>query len=426
MAEQTARAAAIGLVAAVTGEGRLMSDLLPGALAALPPEGRARAQRLAVEALRWADRADRLLGPYLRLKPGPVPMAALRLGVWEICAGGGQAAGVVNDCVTAVRASKDTGGGPGGAGLVNAVLRRVATEGPAKWDVLPLPRLPKALRKPLLAAWGKEAVAAIEAAHAAGAALDLTPRDGDADRLAARVGGQALPTGSVRLVAAGQVTALPGWDAGEFWVQDAAAAIPARALRVQAGERVVDLCAAPGGKTLQLAAAGARVTAVDISADRTRRVAENLARTVLMAEVVVADALQWQPQAPFDAVLLDAPCTATGTIRRHPDLPHAKDLSGLADLVAMQARLIDRAVALVRPGGRIVYATCSLLPEEGEAQVRAALARHPGLRVDPGALDLPGVDAGWHVPEGLRLRPDFWADRGGIDGFFVAALQVAG
>lgn len=430
MAEQTARAAAIGLVAAVTGEGRLMSDLLPAALAALPPEGRARAQRLAMETLRWADRADRLLGPYLRLKPGPVPMAALRLGVWEICAGGGQAAGVVNDCVAAVRVSKDTGGGPGGAGLVNAVLRRVAAEGPAKWPTLPLPRLPKVLRKPLLAAWGKDAVAAIEAAHAVGAALDLTPRDGDAGRLAALVGGQALPTGSVRLLAAGQVTALPGWDAGEFWVQDAAAAIPARALRVQPGERVADLCAAPGGKTLQLAAAGAMVTAVDVSADRMRRVAENLARTGLAAEIVVADALVWQPaqqsEAPFDAVLVDAPCTATGTIRRHPDLPHAKDLSGLADLLAVQARLIDRAVALVRPGGRIVYATCSLLPEEGEGQVRAALARHPGLRADPGALDLPGVDAGWHVPEGLRLRPDFWADRGGIDGFFVAAMQMPG
>ncbi len=426
MAEQTARAAAIGLVAAVTGEGRLMSDLLPGALAALPPEGRARAQRLAVEALRWADRSDRLLGPYLRMKPAPVPMAALRLGVWEICAGGGQAAGVVNDCVTAVRASRDTGGGPGGAGLVNAVLRRIATEGPAKWDRLPLPRLPKTLRKPLLATWGKDAVAAIEAAHAAGAALDLTPRDGDAERLAADLGGQVLPTGSVRLVAAGQVTALPGWEAGEFWVQDAAAAIPARALHAQAGEHIADLCAAPGGKTLQLAAAGARVTAVDISADRMRRVAENLARTGLAAEVVVADALTWQPEAPVDAVLLDAPCSATGTIRRHPDLPHARDLSGLPDLVAMQARLIDRAVALVRPGGRIVYATCSLLPEEGEAQVRAALARHPGLCVDPAALDLPGINPDWRVPEGLRLRPDFWADRGGLDGFFVAALQVAG
>jgi 16S rRNA (cytosine967-C5)-methyltransferase len=197
-------------------------------------------------------------------------------------------------------------------------------------------------------------------------------------------------------------------------------------LQARPGEHIADLCAAPGGKTLQLAAMGARVTAVDISADRMRHVAENLARTGLAAQVAVADALTWQPDATLDAVLLDAPCSATGTIRRHPDLPHARDLSGLAHLAALQARLIDRAVALVRPGGRIVFATCSLLPEEGEAQVRAALDRHPGLRVDPAALDLAGADPAWRVPEGLRLRPDHWAEHGGLDGFFVTAMQVAG
>lgn len=426
LTQRTARAAAIALVAAVTGEGRRLSDLLPGALYDLPPEGRARAQRLAVETLRWADRADRLLGPYLRLKPAPQPLAALRLGAWEVCAGGGQPAGVVNECVSAVRTSRETGAGPGGAGLVNAVLRKVAADGPVKWSTLPVPHLPKALRKRLITAWGKDVAASIEAAHAYGAGLDLTPRDGDVAALADRLGGVALPTGSVRLAQAGQVTALPGWDAGDFWVQDAAAAIPARALHARPGERVADLCAAPGGKTLQLAAVGAAVTAVDVSADRMARVAQNLSRTGLTATLVTADALVWQPEAPFDAVLLDAPCSATGTIRRHPDLPHALDLSGLPDLIALQARLIDRAVALVRPGGRIVYATCSLLPEEGEAQVQAALERHPGLSLDPAALDLPGIDPAWRVPEGLRLRPDHWAETGGMDGFFVAALRVAG
>jgi len=424
--QRTARAAAIALVAAVTGDGRRLSDLLPRALDDLPPEGRARAQRLAVETLRWADRSDRLLGPYLRLKPAPVPLAALRLGTWEVCAGGGQPAGVVNDCVTSVRTSRETGAGTGGAGLVNAVLRKVAAEGPAKWPTLPVPHLPKALRKRLLAVWGKDGVAAIETAHASGAALDVTPRDGDAAALAARLGGVALPTGSVRLADAGQVTALPGWDTGDFWVQDAAAAIPGRALHPRPGARIADLCAAPGGKTLQLAAAGADVTAVDIAADRMARVAQNLARTGLTARLVTADALQWQTEAPLDAVLLDAPCSATGTIRRHPDLPHALDLSGLPDLIDLQARLIDRAVAMLRPGGRIVFATCSLLPDEGEAQVTAALARHPGLALDPAALDLPGIDPAWRGPEGLRLRPDHWADRGGMDGFFVAGLRVAG
>jgi 16S rRNA (cytosine967-C5)-methyltransferase len=205
-------------------------------------------------------------------------------------------------------------------------------------------------------------------------------------------------------------------------VQDAGAAVAARVLAPQPGERVVDLCAAPGGKTLQLAAAGAQVTAVDISDARLARLRDNLARCGLVAEVVAADALDWQPQAPADAVLLDAPCSATGTIRRHPDLPRVKDGSDLPALVALQAALIDRALAMLRPGGRLVYATCSLLPEEGEAQIRAALARHPGLLVEPPETG----DPRWPVAEGLRIRPDHWAETGGIDGFFVARLRRPG
>ncbi len=193
-------------------------------------------------------------------------------------------------------------------------------------------------------------------------------------------------------------------------------------LAPEPGERVLDLCAAPGGKTLQLAAAGAVVTALDMSGPRLARLAENLARTGLSAEVVVADALHWQAPAPFDAVLLDAPCSATGTIRRHPDLPFVKDGSEIPGLVALQAAMIDRALALVRPGGRVVFCTCSLLPDEGEAQLEAALARHPGLAVEP--PETAGVDAGWITPAGaLRLRPDHWAARGGMDGFFIVRLR---
>jgi len=188
---------------------------------------------------------------------------------------------------------------------------------------------------------------------------------------------------------------------------------------------VLDLCAAPGGKTLQLAATGARVTALDASAPRLARLQDNLRRTGLAAQVVTADARDWQG-GPFDAVLLDAPCTATGTIRRHPDLPFVRQAGELAALRELQAALIDRAVALLRPGGRLVYATCSLLVEEGEAQIAAARARHAGLVPDPGALALPGVEEAWHGPEGLRLRPDHWAADGGLDGFFVAALRRAG
>ncbi|MCB1328412.1 MAG: RsmB/NOP family class I SAM-dependent RNA methyltransferase, partial [Maritimibacter sp.] len=197
-------------------------------------------------------------------------------------------------------------------------------------------------------------------------------------------------------------------------------------LAAQPGEAVLDLCAAPGGKTMQLAATGAKVTAVDISPTRMARVAENLARTGLTAELVTADALDYTG-GPFDAILLDAPCTATGTIRRHPDLPHAKDGSDFPGLFELQEHLIDRALGLLKPGGRLVYCTCSLLIDEGEEQIRDACARHQGLIVDRAALSRPGIDPGWITEEGgLRLRPDSWAAEGGIDGFYIASLRLAG
>lgn len=407
-----ARGAALALLGEVA-EGRMLRDVAPARLEALPPPERARALRLATETLRWADRADRMLGPFLRLKPTPDVHALLRLGTVEMHQLGGAPHGVVNAAVNLAPARA--------RGLVNAVLRRVARAG--GWQELPLPRLPKPLRKRLVAAWGKARTEAIEAAHAAGAPLDLTPRDGDAAALAAELGGEALPTGSVRLAAGGQVSALPGYAEGRWWVQDAAAALPVRALRPAAGEAIADLCAAPGGKTLQLAAAGAKVTAVDADADRLERVAENLARTGLRAELVHGDARALQGR--FDAVLLDAPCSATGTIRRHPDLPHVRPDPDLAPLLALQAELLDAAARLLRPGGRLVYATCSLLPEEGEAQLAAALVRHPDLRADP--MTLPGAEPGWRAgPGAFRLTPDAWPERGGLDGFFIAALRREG
>jgi 16S rRNA (cytosine967-C5)-methyltransferase len=413
-----ARRAALDLVNGVRIGRRALSEMaVPEALA---PEEKARAARLAAETLRWGARADRMLGPHLRQRPPEEVLNLLRLGTVELCVDGAAAHGVVDAAVTLAKGAAET---RRQAGLVNAVLRRVSEEA-AKWETLPVPELPKWLRKRLLAAWGKAAVAAMEAAHAAGAALDLTPKDGDTGALAAAVGGEALPTGSVRVVS-GQVTALAGYAEGRFWVQDAAAAIPVRVLAPGAGERVLDLCAAPGGKTMQLAAMGARVTALDVSPERMKRVSENLARTGLTAEIVVADALTWEG-GPFDAVLLDAPCTATGTIRRHPDLPYVKEEAQVGELAALQSALIDRALRLVRPGGRVVFCTCSLLPEEGEAQVEAALARHPGLAMVPEALAVPGVEPSWIGPWGLRLRPDYWAERGGMDGFFIACLRAPG
>jgi len=414
------RLAAHQLLEQVTSEGLLLPEALAsGTLAALAPEDRARAQRLAVDTLRHADRADRMLKPFLAKRP-PMPVRnALRLGTIEIWLAGEAAHGVVNAYVELIAQDKRVNGLKG---LVNAVLRRVSEERPGAWDRLPEPRLPDWLRGPLIEAWSKPVIAAIETAHAKGAALDLTPKT-DAAAVAAQVGGRVLPTGSVRLDSAGQVTALAGFDAGDWWVQDAAAAIPARILNAQVGERVLDLCAAPGGKTLQMAAAGATVTALDISEHRMGRVAQNLARCGLRAETVVADALDYDVGG-WDAILLDAPCSATGTIRRHPDLPHAKDGSEFGGLIALQSALIDHALTLLKPGGRLVFCTCSLLPDEGEVQVEEALDRHPDLQVVPLDAAALGLDPAWVGPEGgLRLRPDYWPDLGGMDGFYAALLR---
>ncbi|MEO9782271.1 MAG: transcription antitermination factor NusB [Sedimentitalea sp.] len=411
-----ARRSAVYLLDQVLGEGRLMAECLSaGALDRLAPEDRARAQRLALETLRGLERADRLLQKHLRKNPPLMVRNALRLGTVELCRGEA-AHGVVNAMVQIVGAHKRHGQLKG---MVNAVLRKIAADGAENWAKLRVPRLPKWLRSPLVSAWGAEAVAGMESAHFAGAPLDITGKPG-ADLSA--LGGEAVPTGSMRLATPGQVTALPGYETGTWWVQDAAAALPATLLAVQPGERVLDLCAAPGGKTLQLAAAGADVVAVDSSEQRMKRLRENLARTGLQADVQVADVLE--QSGTYDAILLDAPCSATGTIRRHPDLPHAKDGSEFAALIGLQAEMLAHAWTLLRPGGRMVFCTCSLLPDEGEVQVEEALETHTDMQVDRTALSRPGVDPAWITEEGgLRLRPDYWPEHGGMDGFYMALLR---
>lgn len=205
-------------------------------------------------------------------------------------------------------------------------------------------------------------------------------------------------------------------------MQDAAAAMPVQILAPQKGEKILDLCAAPGGKTMQIAASGAAVTAVDDSEGRMKRLKENLDRTGLKAQTRVSDVLEMSGQ--WDAILLDAPCSATGTIRRHPDLPHAKDGSDFGELISLQAQMIDHAVSLLKPGGRLVFCTCSLLPDEGECQVEEALERHSDLSVDRDAISRLGLAEEWMTEEGgLRLRPDYWSDLGGMDGFYMASLR---
>jgi 16S rRNA (cytosine967-C5)-methyltransferase len=297
---------------------------------------------------------------------------------------------------------------------VNAVLRSVGDGDPFAGE--PVPHLPQWLRQPMVRAWGRGVADAIEAAHLPAPPLDLTVKGPEAPD------GQRLPNGTLRLASPGRITDLPGYAAGDWWVQDAAASMAVPLLAPRAGEAVLDLCAAPGGKTLQLAAAGAAVTAVDVSAARMERLAANLARTRLEARMVTADLLQWQPEEPQAAILLDAPCSATGTIRRHPELPLIRDGSEIAGLADVQARLIDRALSWLAPGGRMVFATCSLLPAEGEAQLSALLSRHDDVAVE--RPDMPWIDPAWITPEGgLRLRPDHW---GGMDGFFMARLRRRG
>ncbi|MGR3483766.1 MAG: RsmB/NOP family class I SAM-dependent RNA methyltransferase [Paracoccaceae bacterium] len=407
------RAAAWAALRAVMDEGALLSD---ATFRDLAPDARARALRLASETLRQMGRADRRLDPHLRKPPTLGARMLLRMAVVEM-AQGAAPHGVVDAAVTLLGRDPHLSRLKG---LANAVLRKVDV---SDWDKLPIPTLPRWLRRPLVDAWGQREVQRMEDAHLRGAALDLTAR-GDPGELAQMVDGTVLPTGSVRLDGRAQVTALPGHDAGAFWVQDAAAAIPARMLAPQPGEAVLDMCAAPGGKTLQMAAVGARVTALDLSGPRLRRVADNLRRTGLEAELIEGDALTFE-RGGWSAILLDAPCSATGTIRRHPDLPHARDGAEIGALIELQAALIDHAVSLLAPGGRLMACTCSLIPDEGEVQIEAALARHPGLTVDAAARDLPGISRHWHSPEGgVRTRPDHWEERGGLDGFHMALLRA--
>ena len=311
------------------------------------------------------------------------------------------------------------------AGLVNAVLRRV-TQNRAAINLAESTRdTPDWLLKRWTAHYGAETARAIAIANGHEPALDLTVK-GNAESWAERLRGRVLPTGTVRTLAQGAITLLPGFSEGAWWVQDAAAALPAHLLGDVAGLAVADLCAAPGGKTAQLALAGARVTAVDRSPARLARLRENLSRLALEAETAAADVLEWQA-GPFDALLIDAPCSATGTIRRHPDVPWLKSEADMALLVALQQKLLDRAADLLKPGGRLIYCVCSLEPEEGERQIAGLLARESRLaRQALTAADVFGLGEFITADGDLRTLPFQLADPdphwGGLDGFYAARL----
>jgi 16S rRNA (cytosine967-C5)-methyltransferase len=423
-----ARRIAAEIVAGVLRQKRPLDELLEASeLKELPERDRALVRHLAATVLRRLGTLRHLLA--LRLQKGlpqsaPQVESILLIGAAQILFLDVPDHASVDLSVRLAQADHHASHY---SGLVNAVLRKLARDGKSELATLDTVRLdtPDWLMQRWIARYGEATARAIAAAQAHEPALDLTVKQ-DADVWAATLSGRVLPTGTVRSIGSGPVPQLPGYDDGAWWVQDAAAALPARLLGDVRGKTVADLCAAPGGKTAQLALAGAYVTAVDRSAPRLERLRQNLSRLQLTADIVKADAAAWQG-GPFDAVLVDAPCSSTGTIRRHPDIPWLKSLADLAKLTALQTRLLDRAAALLKPGGTLVYCTCSLEKEEGEDQVAALLARDSDLRRNPiNPAEVAGHAELLTAAGELRTLPCHWPDpdprMAGLDGFYAARI----
>lgn len=391
----------------------------------LEPRDRALLATLLLTAFRRRGEIDAILG---RLLDRPLPRKSgttreiLELGVAQLLFLGMAPHAVID---LAVRSAKADRNAMHFAGLVNAVLRKVATGGPGLLESLDAPRLntPDWLWNRWVKNYGEDGTRAIARAHADRPGIDLSFKT-DPEEWRERLGGELLPNGQLRLAPGhAPVPELAGFGDGAWWVQDAAATLPVRLLGDVRGKTVLDLCAAPGGKTLQLAAAGADVTALDLSESRLRRVEENLRRTGLAAKLLAKDVLDPELSGEWDAVLLDAPCSATGTIRRHPELPYLKDETQLRELAGQQRRMLRKAAELVKPGGFLAYCTCSLEPEEGETRIRGFLADNPAFAIEraqgewlpPGALR----------PEGwVRTLPSMsYGGSQGMDGFFAVTLR---
>jgi 16S rRNA (cytosine967-C5)-methyltransferase len=392
-----------------------------GPLSSLPDRDRAFVRAAVATALRRLGQIEHLLARFLA-RPLPAKSGYAReiliIGATQILFMRVPAHAAID---TAVELARNDRNARHFSGLINAVLRRLAEAGldaETERETLHL-NTPAWLWRRWCAHYGEDTARAIAARHAEDPPLDITVK-ADPQGWAETLGGVLLPTGTVRIASPkGRVEDLPGYASGDWWVQDAAAALPARLFGDPAGLRILDLCAAPGGKTAQLAAAGARVTALDQSQTRLERLKDNLARLRLTADIVIADAASYRAPEPYDAVLLDAPCTATGTVRRNPDIPHLKSESDLARLTPLQAGMLDNTVALVRPGGLVVYCTCSLEPEEGVEQVDRLLGRTPGLArvpIHPG--EVGGCGHLLTAAGDLRTLPSH-----DLDGFFAARLR---
>ena len=428
-----ARRIAADILDGVLRRGRPLDEQLDGkgahlGLATLADRDRALMRRIVATVLRRLGTLRYLIGTFLdRGLPADAPRVetSLLIGAAQIILIEIPDHAAVDLSVRLVQADRR---GARYAGLAYAVLRRVAQYGRerlADIDTVALDT-PAWLLERWTRTYGRDTARAIAIANAYEPSLDLTVKT-DADNWAERLRGRVLPTGTVRTIVHGPISLLPGYSEAAWWVQDAAAALPARLLGDVAGRRIADLCAAPGGKTLQLAHAGALVTAVDRSGPRVLRLKDNLQRLELNADTIVADAAEWQAE-PFDAVLVDAPCSSTGTIRRHPDIPWLKQAADVTTLANLQIRLLDRAVALTRPGGTIIFCTCSLEPEEGEGLIEAYLAGHQEVRRNNiSDSEFNGLSGLTSVAGDLRTLPCHWPDAdprmAGLDGFYAARLE---
>lgn len=425
------RSLALDLLAAVLGHHRPLDEAFNGhkSLSLLELRDRAFALNLAATTLRRLGQIDAIIDDCLS---HPLPREAkgvrdlLRLGICQLIFLETAAHAAVDTTVALAQGRRRERY----AALINAVLRRVASDGRTLTSHQDAEKLntPDWLWRAWTECYGEEICRRVAVAHLAEPPLDLTVRDttlrDDNAELARALNATVLPTGSLRLDHRGPVTALAGFDDGQWWVQDAAAALPVRLLGDVRDRNVLDLCAAPGGKTAQLAAAGARVTALDRAPKRLRRLEHNLRRLGLRAETLAADAREWRPAQLADAVIVDAPCSATGTIRRHPDVAWLKGASDVASLVAAQSRLLVAAAEMVKSGGLLVYCSCSLQPEEGPKHIERFLERYHAFRRVPVTPTEVGGLAELITDDGdLRTLPCHLADQGGMDGFYAARLR---
>jgi 16S rRNA (cytosine967-C5)-methyltransferase len=420
---ESARGVALDVLSRVLGQARPLDETFAGhpALARLDGRDRAFARLLVTATLRRLGQIDAVLDVFLRSRPkAPRVHNLLRLGAAQLLF-------LETPAHAAVAETVALAAGPHAfaRGLANAVLRRIGREGKEHLEGQDAARLntPEWLWQSWCEAYGEPHARAIAEAHLGEPPLDLSVGT-DPKRWAARLDAEHLSANTVRRKAGGAIEELPGYAEGAWWVQDAAAALPARLLGDIGGRPVIDLCAAPGGKTAQLAATGAEVTAVELSDKRALRLRANLERLRLDARIEIADALAWRPPRPVRHLLLDAPCTATGTIRRHPDIAWHKTPDDVTRMAALQRQLLEAATAMLEPGGILVYASCSLQPEEGALAIAQALARGlPLARSTIQAHDLDDLPVEI-TPEGdVRTLPCHLAERGGMDGFFIARLR---